>query len=118
MPRKQESLDLLFVATSRQFPIPPARSQGHGGLVIGLVLIPTDHAPEGLLIGLVGAIHKITHNSFSKYLCSRRNARDNTTLLVSPKQILLKPVGKRIALSLLSKKQFPLDSLQSQSNRN
>src|SRR6266566_8911278 len=88
MSLQKERLDLPFVAASRQFPIPPASCQRHRGLVVGMVLIPTDHALEGLLGAPIGAIHIMTAKALLGRVRSANGVCGHTLFGRGPGQLL------------------------------
>src|SRR6266567_6271007 len=88
MSLQKERLDLPFVAASRQFPIPPASCQRHRGLVVGMVLIPTDHALEGLLGAPIGAIHIMTAGALLGRVRSADGVGGHTLFGRGPGQLL------------------------------
>ncbi len=106
MSLQKERLDLPFVAASRQFPIPQrpasvtaalwsawssypqASCQRHRGLVVGMVLIPTDHALEALLGAPIGAIHIMTAGALLGRVRSADGVGGHTLFGRGPGQLL------------------------------
>src|SRR5258708_24141533 len=59
MALQEQRLDGLFGLAVGQGVISPTRSQGQGGLVVGMCLIAAHHTAEGLLIRPVGSGNKV-----------------------------------------------------------
>src|SRR5258708_12029597 len=62
--RKSNALLGLFGLAASQGMTPPTRGQGQSRLVVGMVLVPTHHTAEGLLIRPIGSGNKVAAGTF------------------------------------------------------
>src|SRR5258708_950146 len=86
--RKSNALLGLFGLAGSQGVIPPARGQGQGRLVVGMVLVPTHHTAEGLLIRPIGAGNKVAAGTLLRAVSRIDRVRGHSPFGRRPRQLV------------------------------